>query len=145
MADDHTLLTARAMTRASVLLGVPTDAAVANALAATPAVAPRLTVRDGRRIARRIDLPSALVAALSGEASGAMLTDEQAGVLVRTVVLYALAVETFGSESMAKEWWASPISLEPGGEQLAPSEWAMHREPAAELVARMERTLHGLL
>jgi uncharacterized protein (DUF2384 family) len=144
MATDPTALSSRAVARAAALLGLSGGdeaAAMAIALVAPPAV----SVAACCAIHERIGLPSALVAAISNDAPGNMLTVDQVTTLHRAVMLYALAVETFDNENMARQWWERPISLEPGSVPRSPRDWATESEASTNLVVRMRRTLHGLL
>lgn len=141
------LMSERVLNRVGALLGIDVGDPMALAAAVTLIAPPDISVADCERLHDAIGLPSALISPIHmwSSSPGAPLPVQLVPLLVRATTLYALAVETFGDERLACEWWARPmtLSVEPGAR--APRDWAGDHAAAAELIVRMRKTLNGVM
>lgn len=146
MSESSASMSNAVIVRAGGLLGLPSDDELALALTLAQVIPPALSIARAERLHRQVGLPHALVNAIQACApSDVSLPLPLASDLLRVITLYALTVEVFGNEEMAQIWWKRPIRLGVREREQAPMEWALDSEAADELIARMRRTIDGIL
>jgi len=147
MSKDLSPSSPQVLARVGSILGIDLGDPLALAAAVTLIVPPAVSIDDTERLDHQIGLPSDLMIPLRARtlAENSPVPLELIPLLLRATTLYALAAETFGDERHAAKWWHKPMIVTVESGERSPREWSSHPAAAAELVARMRRTLTGIM
>jgi putative toxin-antitoxin system antitoxin component (TIGR02293 family) len=107
-----------------------------------------VTTRSYRRVARKLQIPSSLVAPESTVRrrlnSNARFTEAESERLIRLARVYAEAVELFGNEEQALQWLSTPETYIAGQPAITPLQLAAKDSGARLIESHIRRTAHGV-
>jgi putative toxin-antitoxin system antitoxin component (TIGR02293 family) len=107
-----------------------------------------VTTRSYRRVARKLQIPSSLVAPESTVrrrlSANARFTEAESERLIRLARVYAEAVELFGDEDRALQWLNRAETYIPGQPPVTPIRLAVKDSGARLIESHIRRTAHGI-
>lgn len=107
-----------------------------------------VSTRSYRRVARKLRIPSSLVAPESTVrrrlSTNTRFTEAESERLIRLTRVYAASVELFGDEQQALEWLNTPETFIPRQPPITPIELAAKDSGARLLESHIRRTAHGI-
>jgi putative toxin-antitoxin system antitoxin component (TIGR02293 family) len=107
-----------------------------------------VSTRSYRRVARKLRIPSSLVAPESTVRrrlnANARFTEAESERLIRLARVYAEAVELFGDEEKALQWLNTPDTYIPGQPPITPFQLASKDSGARLIESHIRRTAYGI-
>lgn len=107
-----------------------------------------LTARTYKRVARRLKFPATLVAPESTVrrrlSSKGRFTEAESERVVRLARVYAEAVQLFGDEDAALDWFKTPARYLSGGPDITPMALSATDAGARLIESHIRRTAHGI-
>lgn len=107
-----------------------------------------VSTRSYRRVARKLRIPSSLVAPESTVrrrlSTNARFTEAESERLIRLARVYAEAIDLFGNEQQALGWLNTPETFIPGQPPVTPIQLAAKDSGARLIESHIRRTAHGV-
>lgn len=107
-----------------------------------------VSTRSFRRVARKLGIPSSLVAPESTVrrrlSTNSRFTEAESERLIRLARVYAEAIELFGNEEQAVKWLNTPETFIPRQSPVTPIQLAAKDSGARLIESHIRRTAHGV-